>query len=252
MSAHDWVSVGQSFDPMSAAVVSKRLSDEGVPNRIWSPPRSAGECYIWVPPESADAATRILAEPAVSESELTALALRDPPPGDFETPEADQRRAFSESPPSNAPLFLIALLGIGLLAVLLLFNPKIPSRESARQRSPDGRAVAVLIDVPRDAGGAHSYKVCLQLVNGLPLALSDCREVVYLVGVASHGVSQPVSLVWTTASQLEIRYVSATSVHVYRSAVVLGSRRFPINTPIHIRAVRSGSVFPRDPGRAVH
>jgi hypothetical protein len=105
MSGQDWVSVGQYSDPMSALVVSKRLSDEGVPNRIWTPPRSAGESYIWVPPESADVAKRILAEPAVSEAELTALALKDPPPDDFETSETEQRRTFSEPPASYALFF---------------------------------------------------------------------------------------------------------------------------------------------------
>jgi hypothetical protein len=74
---------------MSALLNSRRLSDEGVPNRIWSPPRSPGESYIWVPAESADAAKRILEQPAVSETELTALALNDPAPDDFDIPETD-------------------------------------------------------------------------------------------------------------------------------------------------------------------
>jgi hypothetical protein len=242
MSGHDWVSVGHYSDPMSASVVSKLLSDEGVPNRIWTPPRSPGESYIWVPPESADTAKRILAEPAVSEAELTALALRDPPPDDFETSETEQRRAFSEPPASHALFFLIPFLGIALLAALALDHPKIQSHEIARQPSPDGRAEAVLIEIPRDAGGAHSYKVCLQRANGLPLALSDCGEIAYLAGVSTDSVSQPVTLVWTASSQLEIHYVKATSVHVYKSAVVLGSRRYPIDTPIFIRTVQGGPV----------
>lgn len=237
MSGQDWISVGRYLDPVSASLVSKRLSDEGVPNRIWMPPRSLGEAYIWVPPESAEAAKRIIAQPAVPEAELTDLALKDLPPDDFDVPETEHRRAFSRPPTSHAVLFLVVLLGIGLLAALLQYNPKIPSHEIARQQSPDGLAEAVLIEVPRDAAGAHSYKACVQLTNGLPLALSDCREIVYLAGVSSDRVSQPVTLVWKSSSELEIRYVSATSVHVHKPAAVLGSQRYPRNAPIFVRAV---------------
>ena len=90
MSERDWISVGQYTNLVDAQLVSDHLTNEGVPNRIYIPQIVVGsnvspalECYVWVPPESADDARRILAEAAVSESELTALALKYPPPEDL-------------------------------------------------------------------------------------------------------------------------------------------------------------------------
>jgi hypothetical protein len=233
MSGHDWATVAQYSDYLSALVVSKRLTDEGVPNRVWTPPRT-GEAYIWVPPEFADTAKRILAEPAVSEAKLTALALEDSPRDDFETREPEGRPLFSDSPASNT-LVVIAILVIGLLAALLLHAPEIASYEIARQRSPDGIADAVIIEIPRDAAGAHSYKVCLEGAGQVQVA-ARCREVAYLAGVHAEGVSYPVSLIWTASRQLEIRYANATSVHIYKPVVDWGSMR----PAILIRAVRTG------------
>jgi hypothetical protein len=96
MTTHDWVSVGRYSDYLSAEVVSGRLSREGVTNRIWRPQRSAGECYIWVPPELVDEAKRILAEPPISEAALTRLALKEPPPDDFDLSRASRVDAYSE------------------------------------------------------------------------------------------------------------------------------------------------------------
>jgi hypothetical protein len=257
MSGRDWVSVAQYSDPLSAGVVSKRLSDEGVPNRIWIPPRSGGECYIWVPPESANAAKQILAEPAVPEEELTALALKDPPPGDFEIPESKQPTLESKPvgpiiPSSGTPLgCLIAVLFIGLLVALSAYIPRIRSYEVARQRSPDGGANAVLIEVPHDAAGAHSYKVCMQMGANTQTTAGYCsREVAYLAGVNTDGNSRPVTLVWTAPSQLEIRYTNASSVHIYQPIVVWGSRyppasRVGANAAIFVRAVQTSGAAPR-------
>jgi len=84
-----WVSVGAYPDVESAQVVSGRLSAEGVENRLIAREPGGplfgvlGEWSVLVPPESVEAAERILAEPPASEAELTALALKDPPPDDF-------------------------------------------------------------------------------------------------------------------------------------------------------------------------
>jgi hypothetical protein len=255
MSGQDWVSVAQYPDSLSAGVVSKRLSDEGVPNRIWAPRRS--ECYIWVPPESADAAKQILAAPAVPEEELTALALKDPPPDDFAIPESKQPTLDSRwvgpiTRSSGSPLgWLIALLLIDLLVALFAYIPRIRSYEVARQRSPDGGANAVLIEVPQDAGGAHSYKVCMQVGANSQTTAGYCsREVAYLAGVSTDGNSRPVTLVWTAPSQLEIRYTNATSVHIYQPVVVWGSRYTPssrvgANAAIFVRAVQTSGAAPQ-------
>jgi len=201
-----------------------------------------------VPPESAETAKRILEQPAVPETDLTALALQDPPPDDFDTPETEQSRSFSEAPAGSKLLWLIGLLVIGLVAAFFVYRPKIPSHEAVTQRSPDDSAEAVLIEVPRDALGARSYKVCLRRANRLPLALANCPEVAYLAGVSTNRVPQPVTLTWTSPSELEIRYLSATSIHIYKTAVVLGSKRYATGSPIFIRLVhiedQSGHAAP--------
>ena len=252
MSGHDWVSVGQYFDPISASVVSKRLSDEGVPNRIWTPPRSPGESYIWVPSESADTAKRILAQPAVSEEELCALALKDPPPDDFElpNPRRDSVEAFNpiKNVSSRAPL-LAAVLVISAIAVFPVYVPGTSGYEVMRQRSPDGTADAVLLEIRNQVAGAHSYRVCLHRPNGIAVTASNCREVAYVGGVSSNGVAQPVRLVWTAPSQLEIHYTGATSIHIYKPVFVWGSSRlgavpsrYGSSFPIFITAVQTGDA----------
>ena len=92
--ADEWVSVGAYPDVESAQAVSGRLFVEGVQNRLVAQEPGGplfgvlGEWSILVPPESVEAAKRILAEPAPSDAELTALALESPPPDDFD-PSAD-------------------------------------------------------------------------------------------------------------------------------------------------------------------
>jgi len=86
----EWVSVGAYPDVESAQVVSGRLSVEGVENRLVSREPGGplfgvlGEWSVLVPPESVEAAERVLAEPPPTDAELTALALADPPPDDFD------------------------------------------------------------------------------------------------------------------------------------------------------------------------
>ena len=79
--------------------------------------------------ESLDAANGSPAEPPISDAELTALALKDPPPDDFRGSGTKQESPLSER--SGAPIFwLVALLVIGLLGALFLYIPKIQSHES--------------------------------------------------------------------------------------------------------------------------
>jgi hypothetical protein len=252
MEEHDWVSVGKYASYMSAQVVSGRLSNAGVQNRIWAPPRSVGENYVWVPPESADAAKRILAEPAVSEEELCALALKDPPPDDFEPSNTDRDVVEASNPIKNVSspaLLLAAVLVISAIAAFLFYVPGPTGYEVMRQRSPDGTADAVLLEIRNPPAGTHSYRVCLHRPNGIAVTASNCREVAYIGGVSSNGVSQPVRLVWTAPSQLEIHYTSATSIHIYKPVFVWGSTglgaaasRYGISLPIFIRAVQTGDA----------
>jgi hypothetical protein len=86
----EWVSVGAYPDVGSAQAVSGRLSVEGLQNRLIAREPGGplfgvlGGWSVVVPPESVEAAERVLAEPPPTDAELTALALEDPPPDDFD------------------------------------------------------------------------------------------------------------------------------------------------------------------------
>jgi len=85
MATDDWIVVAEYPNLSSAEVASGLLSGLGVRSEIVPVAdslTSGGECYLSVPPDMADEAKRILAETAVSEDELTELALREPPPDD--------------------------------------------------------------------------------------------------------------------------------------------------------------------------
>jgi hypothetical protein len=85
MAADDWVIVEEYPNVSTAEVAAGLLSSMGVQNEIVPQAdslTSGGECYILVPPDVADEAKRILSESSVSETELTDLALKDPPPDD--------------------------------------------------------------------------------------------------------------------------------------------------------------------------
>jgi hypothetical protein len=87
MTDADWVSVAEYADVPSAQVVSRRLTMDGIQNRIvsnFSGPayNQNGACSIWVPPQSAADAKRLLQDPPISEDELAALALKYPRPDD--------------------------------------------------------------------------------------------------------------------------------------------------------------------------
>lgn len=91
MSASDWVSVGEYSNLIDARLVSRQLHLAGIPNRIedalgvFDPGQCGlvGHFAIWVSSDKLDEATRILAEQAISDDELTKLALGTPPPDDF-------------------------------------------------------------------------------------------------------------------------------------------------------------------------
>jgi len=95
-----WVSIGEYPNLESANVVAGRLTVEGLLNRVVSADPAGplfgavGEYAVVVPPESLQAARRVLAESAIPDEDLTALALKDPPPDDF---ESSATRAEDES-----------------------------------------------------------------------------------------------------------------------------------------------------------
>lgn len=194
------------------------------------------------PAESADAKSDP-AESGLSDAELTALALQDAPPDDFVGSETKPKDPIASEPSRSPVLWLGACLMIGLIAALLVYVPRIQSHEVARQRSPDGATDAVLMDVPHDAAGAHSYRVCLQLrTSGLKPALLDCREVAYLSGVSGDRGSQPVMLVWPSSAQLEIRYANATSARVSQPVLTWGSPRSPTRIGTRVILIRAVQV----------
>jgi hypothetical protein len=88
MSKDDWVTVGEYPNASSADIASALLTTMNVPHKIWPTTRpvvgmsSSGSYFIWVAPELAGEATSLLSESSVSDAELTALALADPPPDD--------------------------------------------------------------------------------------------------------------------------------------------------------------------------
>ena len=96
MTDNDWVRIGEYSNLESAEVVAGRLSAEGVPNRVVSTDPGGplfgalGEYSVLVPPDAAEAATRILSDSSITDADLTTLALEDPPPDDFDS-SATQR-----------------------------------------------------------------------------------------------------------------------------------------------------------------
>jgi len=106
MPNNDWVSIGEYPNFESADVIAGRLSVEGVQNRVVSADPAGplfgalGEYAVLVPTESLEAAQRILAESPIPDEDLTALALKDPPPDDF---DSSATRAEDEDEEPKAP-----------------------------------------------------------------------------------------------------------------------------------------------------
>jgi hypothetical protein len=73
----------------------------------------------------------------------------------------------------------VAIVVLGLLTSRVTTQ----SAEIAAARSPDGAADAVLLDVPRDAHGAHSARVCLRRSATPAYGQSSCTGIAYLSGV---------------------------------------------------------------------
>jgi hypothetical protein len=77
----DWVSVGQYSSAPAAGIDSGLLDGMNIPNRVQHYPRTF-EWYIWVPREFEKEAKEALQPVPISEAELTAQALKEPPPDD--------------------------------------------------------------------------------------------------------------------------------------------------------------------------
>ena len=140
--------------------------------------------------------------------------------------------------------WLIAVAVLALIAYVISI-PNIPSREVSRTVSPEAATAAVLVDVPRDAAGSHSFKVCLQRPSTRTVSPANCNEVAYLAGVRPTIAEPAVRLVWTGPYQLDIRYANASSVQIYKPVYVWSSRSTfsgprGNNLPIHVNAVPLG------------
>jgi hypothetical protein len=114
-----------------------------------------------------------------------------------------------------------AAVVIGVVGLRLLINRvAVQSTEISAVRSPDGRAYAVLLDIPQDARGAHSARVCLSRSRIRLYAQSICTDVAYLSGVPASDSQLGINLEWTSSTELEIRYREAAAVHLYHPTFV--------------------------------
>ena len=75
----DWTSVAKYSDAVSAVVVSGQLASGDIPSTVGSGGgRIPGPFYVYVPRRLKADAERLLAEPPISDSELTKQALEQP------------------------------------------------------------------------------------------------------------------------------------------------------------------------------
>jgi hypothetical protein len=216
MAGEDWVNVGHFDAMMAAAMAAGRLEAAGIPSRIGgSPALSPADCFISVPPDRAEAAKRLLASWAVPQEEPSALARK---------------------------LLLTCIAGglMALAGLIIIWRLWAGSHEVAMVRSPDGKFDAILLELDPNSEEGHRYRVCMQTpINSVRVELGNCNEIAYLSGVSSIGGGPPVSLVWTSPSQLEIRYANANSIHIYKPVFVWGSGRYR-RLPIFTTAVQTG------------
>jgi hypothetical protein len=84
MPQQPWPSIGEFVDPILASLVSRRLTQAGIPHRFAPPTvwERYAPIHIWVPPDWLDRAKQLLAQYAVPEDELTNAALSYPSPDD--------------------------------------------------------------------------------------------------------------------------------------------------------------------------
>jgi len=196
-------------------------------------------------PESSHAADEDSAGAPISEALLTALALKDPPPDDFKTSGTRPQEPLS-APSRPRIVWVVTAIAVGLLGAFFVLVPRTSSHEIARESSPDGLGDAILMEFAGGTAESQSYKVCMQLRGGIKFVANSCREVAFLGGVSTYsGIQPPVTLTWSTASQLEIRYVSASSIHIYQPVFLWYSSRYSTRVrnirPVLIKAVQVGS-----------
>lgn len=121
----------------------------------------------------------------------------------------------------------------------------VESAEILALRSPDGAADAVLLDVPRDAHGAHSARVCLRRSATPTIRQPSCTGIAYLSGVSASDRELGMHLEWRSSTELEIRYREATAAYLYYPTFIwpnVGTRSFRAAQslmPIHVRLVRT-------------
>ena len=140
-----------------------------------------------------------------------------------------------------------AAVVISIAGLTLLINRvTVQSTEIASARSPDGAAYAVLLDVPQDARGAHSARVCLRRSAIQTYGQSVCPSIAYLSGVPASDSQLGIHLEWKSSTELEIRYLEATAVYLYYPTFIwpnVGRRMFyryaQSLTPIHTRFVHT-------------
>lgn len=145
-----------------------------------------------------------------------------------------------------------AIVGLGLLTNRVT----VQSAEIAGARSPDGAADAVLLDVPRDAHGAHSARVCLRRSTTPAYGQSNCTAIAYLSGVPTSDRELGIHLEWQSSTELEIQYRDATAVYLYYPTFIwpnVGSRTFSHYaqslTPIHARLVHTNFAGDQGPAK---
>jgi hypothetical protein len=119
---------------------------------------------------------------------------------------------------------------VGIVGLRLLIDEvTVRGKVISATRSPDGSVYAILVDVPRDAHGAHSARVCLRRSLPRPYAQSVCADIAYISGVPASDNELGIHLQWTGSTELEIRYRDATSAYLYRPTFYwpnLGRRTF--------------------------
>jgi len=246
MATEGWVSVGECESETAADTQAAALSVAGVPNELIRDQaagiaRSPGS-WIWVPPEWVERARAILDEQAVPESELAAQALSYPEP---EHELAEQSGPFVVD---RRPLLLTILaVAAAVLGVrMMLGEVATRSEEIAVSPSPDGRTDAALLEIQKDAHGAHALRVCLRVHAQRAVPLARCADVAYLSGVPRAGEQHGVQLVWVDSTRLEIRYAAADAATLYMPVYTgshISSRRLNAYSanrnfdPIHIELI---------------
>jgi hypothetical protein len=117
----------------------------------------------------------------------------------------------------------VALVVVGTIVAIAIFVPSTSFQLAGRVTSPDGSTEATLIAM--EAKEARGYKVCFRRPSARPLNMKRCTEVAYVRVLAANGESEPVTLIWRSPSQLEIRYTPAVAVHVYTPVFAWGALR---------------------------